>query len=481
MAQSFLHNIRYAHSSTCVWKNTPCNESFEHLPNDTNILKQQLIENLKTWTQTDNHSFYVIPKIDSTAKRIMLQSLNGAQCDWTNSEYSVCCDVLLFAGSGWCLTQSFDQNHYVQCKYCNKCISVQSYEYKKVLSLLPEDYGNEHANNSFLERINEEKEEEDSNANADMSDIDAESIIFKLSKLGLRIEPNIRRTHGFQIYETVSLQKPAHFNTNARSRSRSPSQSFLSVSSSGFRPFGSNIACNNDNVQSMRWPKLSIFSRKESVPNTKALCHSQTKRRKKRSHRQMTKDASEQVLDVNGPRKKMKTVNEKRKLRRSRKRKHMDSDFDEADDSEQPNVSITKRRRLASISSTSSLCPSPNPNKKKRKSRKRKFGEVFLKNDEDETDEDDDVKSDERLFGGGRPSKRIRVDTPIVRRKKHFDPINLHNDFCPFKNQHKYEQQCVFGWMYCLRLLPNDVMYIKQLAEESKAKSNSCNQAKSRF
>merc|ERR1712176_258300 len=100
---------------------------------------------------------------------------------------------------------------------------------------------------------------------------DTESVIFKLSKLGLRIEPNIRRSHTFQIYETVSLQQPAHFNN-------------ASLSSSTFEPFGSGIMSNN-NDQSMRWPKLSILN------------PSSIKRKNKRCHDQMSKDANEQSMD----------------------------------------------------------------------------------------------------------------------------------------------------------------------------------------
>merc|ERR1712228_1143758 len=136
------------------------------------------------------------------------------------------------------------------------------------------------------DRINEEKEEEDAKEAMDgISAVnDTESVMYKLSKMGLRIQPNIRRSHSFQIYETVSLQKQAAFSNVI---STSPSPSF-----SSFRPFGSGmVGANNDNnVQSMRWPKLSIFSQQSSNKNAMAICVSQsnsnkkTKRAKKRSH-----------------------------------------------------------------------------------------------------------------------------------------------------------------------------------------------------
>merc|ERR1711971_506609 len=89
------------------------------------------------------------------------------------------------------------------------------------------------------------------------NDKEEEEIVHKLSTLGLK--NNIRRSHTFQLYETQSLQQQAYFNNNDTASSPS-SRSFLAVSSSNFRPFGSNTFCANDDMQTMRWPKSSIFA-----------------------------------------------------------------------------------------------------------------------------------------------------------------------------------------------------------------------------
>merc|ERR1712176_329191 len=191
------------------------------------------------------------------------------------------------------------------------------------------------------------------------------------------------------------------------------------------------------------------------------------KKKKKRSYDQMSEDANEQILeDLNSPRKKLKTLNEQKQSesqqkRRSRKRKFMSEDDSDL------SIQQTKKRRLTTISSTSSLIASPIARKTQKRSRKRKFGEVFLKN---ENDEDDDVKSEDKmLIDRGRPLKRMRMDTPFVNRKKYFDPIHLHNEFCPYRNEHTYnsnDNEKVYGWMHAIKLLPNDVVYIQQLAAE---------------
>ena len=127
-----------------------------------------------------------------------------------------------------------------------------------------------------------------------------------------------------------------------------------------------------------------------------------------------------------------------------------------------------------------------------KRSRKRKFNDVFMADNQDndndnnvdrESDEDIDLKSDltQKLMSNvsnNRPIKRARLDTPTVQTNAYFDPINLHNDHCPFVRQHTYQQNKIFGWKYCLKLLPKDIMYIKQLIDEQNKKSN---QAVSRY
>eukprot|EP00484_Ammonia_sp_Unknown_P003203 CAMPEP_0197073020 /NCGR_PEP_ID=MMETSP1384-20130603/210390_1 /TAXON_ID=29189 /ORGANISM="Ammonia sp." /LENGTH=893 /DNA_ID=CAMNT_0042511845 /DNA_START=34 /DNA_END=2711 /DNA_ORIENTATION=+ len=361
VAQSFLQNVRRAHTDECIWKQNPCDESFECLPMDTNLMKQQLIENLKTWTQKDVHAFYIIPKLDSTAKRQMIASIGNANSveehsnhnkrskdesglNWMN--HATCCDVMLLSGAGWYLSATFGNNRhstaistpYVQCRYCNKCISLQSYDYKKILSLLPESVNASNRNNSFLNAINEDsendeieeekmmeleqkmddKEEKEADADGGEEDIsailnrelpinDTDSVMYRLSKLGLKINTNIRRTHSFQIYETTSLQKPACFNNTAegvdtRSSSVTSTMTLSSSSSSfgAFRSFGAggfganqlSLSCS----QSMRWPKQSILTQ----PNLRSLSGAQSsglvksqkpkRKNKKRRREQMAMD-----------------------------------------------------------------------------------------------------------------------------------------------------------------------------------------------
>ena len=610
MAESFLKNVRTAHTPECIWKNNPCDKSFEVLPMDTNTMKQQLIENIKTWTQTDNNSFYIVPKIDPTAKKLMIKSIepmnknknknkNKNNNDWIN--HTLCCNIMLLSGCGWYLSPISPSSFtpYVQCRYCNKCVSLQSYDYKRMLSLLPENFGKPNFNNSFLNAINEDSEDdeeekemqidndnnnnnnnnnndndEDEEMEEDISTIlnrelpinDTDSVMHRLSKLGLKIDSNIRRSHNFQIYETKSLQKQAHFNmddnqSNHSSKSASSISSTLSLSSSpsmfnnnrafgtssfGSSSFGSSSFGNNSISMScsqcMRWPKQSILTQSNSRLMSVSESASQSlpgsqKRNRKRRRNQMSMDPEEEVqecLDLpfendenQQPKKKQrvsnsfnvnqnndkndnennkndKDNNEKKKMnRKARKRKTMESDF------EDQALMLNKRRRLdsntnstvSSVSTTVSLPSSndntPNTNNnsnnnnnnkciKNKKSRKRKFDAVFGNNDDidndEESDEDDDIKTENNdkigdLYPSSRPTKRARLDTPTVRSQIYFDPINLHNQHCPFLLQHKYQQNEVLGWNYCLKLLPKDIMYIKQLIDDQSKKTN---QAKSR-
>merc|ERR1712083_913638 len=137
------------------------------------------------------------------------------------------------------------------------------------------------------------------------------------------------------------------------------------------------------------------------------------------------------------------------------------------------------------------------PNVNKRKSRKRAFGHAFghsidegrecgieaLDTKEDEEDEDDDLQREQKdtitsLLKPIRPKKRAKVqqkkhvDTPDVGAKLYFDPIHLHNGHCPFVRQHLYGKESVAGYVYALRLLPKDVMYIKQIVENHKKEGN---------
>mmetsp|Transcript_34820 Transcript_34820/g.30655 ORF Transcript_34820/g.30655 Transcript_34820/m.30655 type:complete len:473 (-) Transcript_34820:456-1874(-) len=335
MAATFLKNVENAHNPDCIWKNSPCDKSFELLPMDTNIMKQQLIENIKTWTQTDNNSFYIIPKIDPTAKKLMIEYIepngNNENNNWLN--YSSCSDIMLLAGSGWYLSSLFKSNitPCVQCRYCNKCISLQSYDYKKMLSLLPENFGKTNCNNSFLNAINEDSEHDqdenkeekkmqlddkvnhddgDEEMEEDISTIlnrelpinDTDSVMNQLSKLGLKIDSNITREHHFQVYETKALQKQAHFNNdpnNNNSTNSSSITSTLSLSgsispfrrSSGFGSFGSSFGsfgnCNNSmqmsGSQCMRWPKQSVFTQPNSrlMSTSSSLQNSNNKNKNK--------------------------------------------------------------------------------------------------------------------------------------------------------------------------------------------------------
>jgi len=479
MAESFLHNISHTHTPSCIWKENPCDRSFELLPRDTNIMRQELIENIKTWTQRDSNSFYVIPKIDPTAKQLMIDNSDNDSL-WQN--YSFCNDILLLSASGW-----YANNMYVRCRYCNKCISLHSFDYKKVLSLLPP----RNNDNAFLMKINEENEGKEDGE--DISDIlnrelpinDTESVMHKLSKLGLRIDPNIRRSHNFQIYETKSLQKPAHFNNNSSSSTFGSSVVSSSIS------FGASLF--NQNNQNMRWPKQSILTQSNSVSNSNSTQKpTKSKKNKKRTRHQTDIDQNEEILDKYNdqqcPRKKMRISasscnsnenqpnnNKPRKLRKNRKRKTMDSDFNDSVDSESFSLPSSKKRKISNMATVST----PAITKKQKKSRKRKFNRIYMEDHDEQNEEDDDIKTDimsNKLLRDNRPSKRARLDTPTVRNQL-FDPINLHNDFCPFLMQHQYQQKHTLGWKYCLTLLPNDIMYIKQLAEQT----NKGNQAKSRF
>merc|ERR1712173_381084 len=132
-------------------------------------------------------------------------------------------------------------------------------------------------------------------------------------------------------------------------------------------------------------------------------------------------------------------------------------------------------------------------NSNARRSRKRTFGDVFghsidemvaeeAKGDSDGEDEDDDLAHLEHLEKRDaitslvkparkrKKAKLERMDTPAVGNQLYFDPIRSHNAHCPFVRLHQYQREELKGFVYALRLLPRDVMYIKGILERNKAK-----------
>eukprot|EP00483_Globobulimina_turgida_P012610 UN12633 len=107
--------------------------------------------------------------------------------------------------------------------------------------------------------------------------------------------------------------------------------------------------------------------------------------------------------------------------RKNRKRKSMELECEESTSVSMVSsefVPIIKKRRIDSDSLSSQRLHgsyrTPTANKQKR-SRKRKFNNVFVADAENER----------------KQIKRKRVDTPTIHQKIYFDPINLHNDYCP--------------------------------------------------
>merc|ERR1712087_1047664 len=101
-------------------------------------------------------------------------------------------------------------------------------------------------------------------------------------------------------------------------------------------------------------------------------------------------------------------------------------------------------------------------------------------------DEDDDLQSVDRdrdsesvgvLSGVSRSDqrrlKRRRLDTPTVAGRLYLDPMGAHAPHCPFVVQHTYVRGGVSeaGYRYALRLLPRDIAYIRQLAEQNQRTS----------
>merc|ERR1712129_194986 len=126
-----------------------------------------------------------------------------------------------------------------------------------------------------------------------------------------------------------------------------------------------------------------------------------------------------------------------------------------------------------------------------RRSRKRKFNDVFMgeideekAEREEEDDEDDDLQSDKESALSGksrsqRRPKRRRLDTPTVAGRLYLDPITAHAKHCPFVAQSVYVRGGVreAGYRYALRLLPRDIAYIRQLAEQNKRAGHGQGQA----
>ena len=660
-----MENIKKRHTAECIWRENPCDESFELLPTDSNVLKQELIENMTSWTGTDKDGFYVIPKLDPKSKQVLMKciepmhtvfSKQKGSASWT--EYSHCCTLMLLSGSGWHLTTN-QSLHFVQCQYCNKCVSLQSYESKKMMNILPENIHNvsySTTNNSFLRAINEDDEvevdddgkemeldsigfnignlrrnrtdkmeadgdeEESDGPELDISSIlsrelplnDTDSVMHRLSKLGLRINNTVRRSLSCQIYETRTLQKQAHFSSAesvCSSGGGSPSSSTMTMSPSpppifGLTPIRSTFGGGHRasfgmasmGTSALNWPKMSVFnSTATSIvnsngnsntnsnvnsnvnSNTNSMTNSavksigkKKKKKKKRKRSRMEMEQLDQVkeeeteidaltnsaskdpkgawswpTDETPSRKKMKIEskhdtksgtksdvesniksdtksdgklqqkedskpqsqsNRKRK-RRSRKRKstELESDLFMNPIAEETAVP-TKRRKIgndsnsnssstssvsSSVSTTLSISPSKSnsldissksitgtPVRNKRKSRKRAFNEVF-KDSIDEGGDGDSVQEQKdtvpSLVKPARKKKRARLerlDTPNVGAQMYFDPIKMHNAHCPFVKQFQYQKEKVAGYVYALRLMPKDVMYIKQIVEQQKEKEN---------
>jgi len=209
-----------------------------------------------------------------------------------------------------------------------------------------------------------------------------------------------------------------------------------------------------------------------------------------------------------------------RNKKKNRKRKSMDSGpLPIAEEADHPTIKRRKIDQSSSVSTTVSMSPSPGavppgsastvregivrdapiPSKAatKRKSRKRGFKEVFLCNidedaeegghrgnggrdrkedgprdggGDDDDDEDDDLKHEGKdsvpsMVKAVRPKKRVRLDTPMST-QLFFDPIDLHCAHCPFRRMHGHRAESAPGYEHALRMLPMDVMYIKQMVEQ---------------
>mmetsp|Transcript_40157 Transcript_40157/g.65905 ORF Transcript_40157/g.65905 Transcript_40157/m.65905 type:complete len:193 (+) Transcript_40157:2-580(+) len=179
--------------------------------------------------------------------------------------------------------------------------------------------------------------------------------------------------------------------------------------------------------------------------------------------------------------------------RARRKRKTMDDDEDEdGDDGGEQfmarQIAPLKRRRcetiredasavVSSVSTTLSLPSSSSTTTTMpiaRRNRKRTFNQLKQERDDGDNENDGDGDGDlvaELQDAPPRPLKRVRlqrVDTPTVHAQSCFDPIRLHNEHCPFVTAYQYNQQlqCVPGWKYCVQLLPDSVVYLKQLIDE---------------
>jgi len=543
-AQTFLENIRRTHTSECIWKTTPCDASFELLPRDHAVLQQQLLFNLSSWTQPNGDGVFTVPTLDPRAKQLMTMQLkhkfsDTAESDSSNSwlRHPLCLSVMLLSGCGWRLStntvsNSAEQRCFVECRYCNKCVSLATYVCRTTHDLLPSDPSTSHTrNNSFMAAINEQNESDDENESdcehkmevvADEVDADtattasiltealpihdADSVMRRLSRLGLKIESTRQHNrHRFEIYETPSLQKQARF-TDSNTALTSPStparvgRGFGAVTSS----FGSYRAATSSAI---RWPKMSVLTSPsrsaiaiEASPLHSAA-QSHSRKRRKRSRGEMECDSDGEAMSDIGegvPRKKMKTaskssslpplgeeraVDETQSQRRSRRKRKLNEsvEMDESVAAQHPQM---KRRRIggsergSSVSTTVEMSPSvsrdssvsnTNSNANSRRSRKRKLGDVMMgeSDGDDEEDEDDDIVRETSV---AKRAKRRRLDTPTVAGRLYLDPISAHAPHCPFVTQSVYARGRAreAGYVYALRLLPRDIAYIRQLAEQQK-------------
>ena len=150
--------------------------------------------------------------------------------EWSSSwlRHPLWLSVVLLSGCGWRLSAT-PLASYAEFRYCCKCLALATYACRATPELLPSN-----CSSLGCPAIYEDKDKDmevvgdgDDEDEATTSSIaclalplpmhDADSLMRRLSKLGLKIEATRQHNrHRFEIYETPALQKQARFTGGAQ-------------------------------------------------------------------------------------------------------------------------------------------------------------------------------------------------------------------------------------------------------------------------
>lgn len=272
----FVECVKERHLSGCLWLITVCDQSFTKLSLDRTLMCKQLFENIKTWLQKNDNSCYILPKIDPEIKQKILNKWMMMMMTITDDDIPPVIDIIILACCGWSL-KPLISNHpsiYIQCRYCNRCICIQSHSYHTKVLLF----------------------ETNLSANDTSNDV---PLMNKLRNLNFK--SNVLRSHSLNIFPTQALQTQATFNANERV-SVWPKKAFLFYSSPNSQSkkrqrsqMQNEFEINDDIV--VEHEHIPIWKKRRLLSNSGVFNHVQKKRGKKRTFDTFVNQKREEMED----------------------------------------------------------------------------------------------------------------------------------------------------------------------------------------